>query len=324
MSKRKPARGPKKLTALITSVLITAAAFLYMLFGESIAPLLRQLGIDTTDLIRIVRPITEGCAEVHFIDVGQGDSILIRTVDHAVLIDTGTNLSEDILCTYLAAGGVSKIDLLVLTHPHEDHIGGADRIFDEFTVGRLMMPNAASESVTYEKVLSAAKEEGVSIEYPYPGDTFALGDLQFTVLAPLDPAYTTGTSAPVTESEAEGNAASIVLRLDYGTTSFLFTGDAEEESEAAMLERWPVWKLDCDVLKLGHHGSNTSTSEAFLQALTPEWVIASCGAGNDYGHPHREILNRLRDCGLADTAILRTDRDSTVLFISDGTKIEVY
>ena len=324
MAKRKQTQKPKKLTALITSVLITAAAFLYMLFGESIAPFLERIGFDTTDLIRIVRPITDGQAEIHFIDVGQGDCILIRTVDQTVLIDAGTDLSEDTLHSYLAAGGVSEIDLLVCTHPHEDHIGGADRILEAFDVKRILMPEVSVQTVTFEKLTEAINAEGAILEHPVPGDSFALGDLQFTVLAPTDSQFFFDDSLSDSIDDGDANDSGIVLRLDYGTTSFLFTGDAEESTEASMLESYPIWKLDCDVLKLGHHGSNTSTSEEFLQAVSPQWAVISCGAGNDYGHPHREILNRLLDSGLDEAAIKRTDRDGNILFITDGTTIEVY
>ena len=290
-------------TSLLLSLVTVAVALLYILFGDRLAGL---LGRDTGN-----RPSTapDGILEVHIIDVGQGDSILVRTDDRVLLIDAGTNSSEDELRAYLDACGIEDIDCFVCTHPHEDHIGGADMILGEYNVERLIMPESESTTVTFTKLLDALEESDAVYTEPVVGDVYTIGGFAFTILAP-------------DESVADdSNNSSVVLRLDYGSTSFMFTGDAEAESEACILAEFSPSELDCDFLKLGHHGSTTSTSEAFLDAVSPEYAAISCGEGNSYGHPHRETLDKLASRGITGDKLLRTDLDGTCVIYSDGERI---
>ena len=226
-----------------------------------------------------------------------------------LLIDAGTNSSEDELRAYLDACGVDDIDCFVCTHPHEDHIGGADMILGEYNVERLIMPETESSTVTVTKLLDALEASDAVYTEPVVGDVYTSGGFAFTILAP-------------DESVADdSNNSSIVLRLDYGSTSFMFTGDAEAESEACILAEFSPSELDCDFLKLGHHGSTTSTTEEFLDAVSPEYAAISCGEGNSYGHPHREILELLESRGITGDKLLRTDLDGTCVIYSDGERI---
>ena len=290
-------------TSLLLSLVTVAVALLYILFGDRLAGL---LGRDTGN-----RPSTapDGILEVHIIDVGQGDSILVRTDDGVLLIDAGTNSSEDELRAYLDACGVDDIDCFVCTHPHEDHIGGADMILGEYNVERLIMPETESTTVTFTKLLDALEASDAFYTEPVVGDVYTIGGFAFTILAP-------------DESVADdSNNSSIVLRLDYGSTSFMFTGDAEAESEACILAEFSPSELDCDFLKLGHHGSTTSTTEEFLDAVSPEYAAISCGEGNSYGHPHRETLDKLASRGITGDKLLRTDLDGTCVVYSNGERI---
>ncbi len=268
---------------------------------------------------------------VHFIDVGQGDSQLIVTENKCtVLIDTGESTAKDELISYLKYYDISTIDYFIISHPHSDHAANAAAIIKEFDIKNFVMPDAISTSNFFYNAIEAISKEGSNIivagscenkDPSYfafapegklffidPGYGFALDGARFTVLAPLSP------------SSDELNDASIVLRLDYHGTSFLFTGDAEEESEAEMLKKFDTELLDVDVLKVAHHGSSTSSTKAFLNTVTPEYAVISCGEYNTYGHPHSKILNNLQKLG-AD--IYRTDELGTVIFSTDGRDLAV-
>lgn len=252
---------------------------------------------------------TEGNIAVHFIDVAQGDASLILTDSGEVmLIDTGDTKTKEALVAYIQNLGIESIDYLVLTHPHADHIGGAVAVLEAFTVKEVLMPDAITDTRIYENVLLAIEEESCTLTIPSPADTLSLGTARITILG------------PVKEYKNDLNAMSLVLRLDYGTTSFLFTGDAEARSEEDMLAQFSPSEFDVDVLKLGHHGSSTSSCAAFLDAVSATYAIASCGEGNDYGHPHREILTAMTERGIA---LYRTDRDGSIVFLSDGSSLSV-
>lgn len=256
------------------------------------------------------RPITlaDGDIAIHYIDVGQGDATLIISHDGTtMLIDTGTSESRSSLPAYIRNYDITTIDYLVLTHPHADHIGSAAAVIEAFDVKNVLMPDATTNTVTFEKLLLAIEEEGCGITTVKPKDTYTIGEAIVTVLGPV-------------RSYQDLNAVSIVLRLDYGLTSFLFTGDAEAESEADMLDFFPASEFRADVLKLGHHGSSTSSSEAFLDAVSPKYAIVSCGKDNEYGHPHDEVIADMTSRGIA---LYRTDLDSTIIFTSNGEKVTV-
>ena len=252
----------------------------------------------------------EGYLRVHFIDVGQGDSILIQAGEQAMLVDAGTNESGSVVTEYLRSLNITKLDYLIGTHPHEDHIGGLDDVIHSFDIGTVIMPNVSHTTQTYEDVLDALLEKNLTVTAPHPGDSYSIGDASFTVLSP---------SAEIAEQAAENddlNNLSVGIRLVYGSNAFVLCGDAESDSEEAMVESG--LDLKADVLKAGHHGSSTSTSDAFLAAVDPDYAVISCGKDNSYGHPHQETMDKLN---AADISIFRTDEQGTVVAVSDGSSI---
>lgn len=253
-------------------------------------------------------PQLKTSAVVHYIDVGQADAACIVTPDgHTVLIDAGSNLSQEHLISYLAKYCIREIDYAVFTHPHEDHIGGADRVFDFCRVGHVILPDAAASTATYDMLLTSMQNEGCTVEYALPGNSYSLGDASLTILG------------PACDYEDNGNNASVILRFDYGDTSFLFTGDAEASAEAAViLENKEA--LNADVLKVAHHGSATSSTDAFLSAVTPTLAIISCGPYNEFGHPHSSVLDRLSS---HTPHIFRTDESGSIRVYTDGTALLV-
>ena len=243
---------------------------------------------------------------VSFIDVGQGDAALIQCDGHNMLIDAGTNASTDALLDYLDNVGASTYDLVVGSHPHEDHIGGLDKVIANYDVSNVWMPRVQADTKTFEDVLLAIQAKGLKVTAPTPGTSFVLGGATVTALVPNSGSY------------SETNDYSIVLRIDYGSTSFLFTGDAEAASESEMLAAGA--DLHADVLKIGHHGSSSSTTDAFLDAVDPDYAIVSCGADNSYGHPHGETVSKLNAMGIKT---LRTDELGTIVIRSDGQSISL-
>ena len=253
-------------------------------------------------------PNPQTSAVVHFIDVGQADAAcIVLPGGEVLLIDAGCNASEDKLISYLAKYKIKHIDYAVFTHPHEDHIGGADAVFNACSIDHVLIPDVAAATSTYEILLECIEAEECSVQYAVPGNTYILGDASFSVLGPLFSA------------EDNLNNASILLSFRYKDTTFLFTGDAEADAESAALFRDPA-ALNADVLKVGHHGSSTSSSELFLAAVSPDVAVISCGEYNEYGHPHAVTLNRL---GLYTNHIFRTDQLGSIRIYSDGTTLLV-
>ena len=205
--------------------------------------------------------------------------------------------------------GITKIDVLIGTHPHEDHIGGLDAVIDNFSIGTIYMPKIAHTTKTYEDVLTAIKNKGYKITSPLAPLAFDLGDADCTVLAPV---------ALEGESTSNLNNLSIVIKMVFGDTSFLFQGDAEEIVESQILDSGV--NIQADLIKLGHHGSNTSSSDEYLQAAGPDIAIISVGKGNSYGHPHEETLAILENLGIK---IHRTDESGTIIVTSDGKNITI-
>lgn len=251
-----------------------------------------------------------GTLEVYFFDVGQGDSELIRLPGgENILIDAGTSSTEDELVGELRSLGAETLDLVVATHPHADHIGGMAAVIDAFDVRQVVMPRVSESDTpttkTYENLLQSIADKGLTITPAEPGDELlSSGGAVLTVLAPNGKDY------------GDLNNYSVVLRLTYGEDSFLFTGDAEEESEEEMLSL--DWPLTATVLKCGHHGSETSTSPAFLDAVSPQYAVISCGVDNDYGHPDAVTLEKLEAAG---AEVFRTDLQGTILASTDGSGV---
>ena len=290
-------KNKKKLIAVIVSAAVVLIAVIAGLFFGKDA-IFGGLSDDPS------APVSGGEVQFHFIDVGQGDAALIRTEKGDILIDAGTNSSEDELKAYLDSLGVTDIEYAVFTHPHEDHIGGADMVLNTYNVKNVVLPDATSTSKTFERMMDAIEAEKCGVIEATPDKTFKVGELTCTILAPISTSYT------------ETNDYSVVIRADYGETSVLFTGDAETHSEEEMLERYRFkGLLDCDLLKVGHHGSDTSSSQAFLDAVTPVYAVISCGEGNSYGHPIQAILARYE---AMKAEIYRTDLEGSIVFSSTG------
>ncbi len=256
--------------------------------------------------------------QVHFIDVGQADAILVRVPTENgmknMLIDAGSPLRESskdkITTEYLADFGVDTLHYMIITHPHFDHASAAAEVIEAVEVENLILPECEATQAFWVDMFEAMDAKNLEYIPSEVGDTYQIGDASFEILAPLD-----------VSKVKEINDYSIVIRLDYGETSFLFTGDAEEASEEEMLDMFPASKFKCDVLKVGHHGSNSSTSEAFLAAVNPALAIISCGEGNEYGHPTKTILDRLTN---ANVDILRTDLEGTIILLSDKKEVNRY
>lgn len=247
---------------------------------------------------------TEGdLLKVSFLDVGQADSILINANNKYMLIDAGNNEDGEKLVTYLKSLGVEKFDYVVGTHAHEDHIGGMDNIIDSFDIGTFYMPDVITTTKTFEDVLDSLEKKNLNFDTPQIGSTFDLGK------AKIETIY-------VGKDSKNLNNSSIILKLTYGNVSFLFTGDTESDVEKTLLNK----DIESDVLKVAHHGSNTSSSNAFLKKVNPKYAIISVGTGNSYGHPKSVILDRLEKLG---TKIYRTDELGTIIVTTDGEKIEV-
>jgi len=245
-----------------------------------------------------------GELEVHFIDVGQGDAVLIRCGDHAMEVDFGDNDKGTLVQNYLENQGITKLDYAIGTHPDADHIGGMDVILYKFDVETVFMPDVTNNTATYRDVLQVCKNKDYQIEIPEWGASYQLGDASFQIICPVGEGY------------GDTNSYSIGIRLTYQDTSFVLCGDATVESEVEMLHTGE--ELSADVLKVSHHGSSTSTSEEFLQAVNPTYAVISCGKDNSYGHPHHEVMELLEEYQIQ---IYRTDEQGSIVAVSDGKEI---
>ena len=236
---------------------------------------------------------------VHFIDVGQADGALILCDGQAMLIDGGNAEDSNLMYAYLKKQGVTHLDYVIGTHAHEDHIGGLAGALNYATAGKVYCPVTDYDSKAFQNFKKAAKNRGCDLTVPKVGETFRLGSATCNILA--------------VNTQKDTNNTSIILRISYGETSLLFTGDAEREVEQALLEKGAP--LHSTVLKVGHHGSDTSTGYAFLREVAPAYAVISVGKGNSYGHPTEEVLSRLRD---AEVTTFRTDLQGDILCTSDG------
>ncbi len=249
-------------------------------------------------------PISEGSEfEVHFIDVGQADSALILCDGKAMLIDGGNVADSSLIYSYLKKYSVDSLDYMIATHPHEDHIGGLSGALNYASVETVYTSTIDYPSETFEIFFKQAQKNGAEILVPEVGETFKLGSAEVEIVG--------------CNSVEETNNSSIVLRIVYGETAFLFTADAERDAEQVILKSGA--ELKSTVLKVGHHGSYAATSYPFLREVMPEYAVISVGEGNMYGHPHDEALSRLRD---ADVTVYRTDELGTVICRSDGVDVE--
>ncbi len=241
--------------------------------------------------------------EIHFIDVEQGDATLIKSDGHYMLIDAGDNSMGTKVQLYLKKQGVEKLDYLILTHTDADHIGGADVIATKFEIDTIFMGDYKKDNDTYEDLMTALAAKSMTYSVPEVGAEYALGDATFTIVGPK-------------KIYDDPNNSSVALVLRNGDNAFLFSGDAETVAETDILATG--LDLDVDVYHAGHHGSSTSSSLEFLEAMSPEYTVISCKEGNSYGHPHAEFLINARAMKMK---VFRTDEQGSIVAVSDGENI---
>lgn len=282
------------ISRLLIPVLIIIMALLYRFVS----------GSSTQDTLTDVAPTDGSKLTVSYINVGQGDATLISKGSFHMLIDAGNNSKGKTVAEYLKNAGVKKLNILVGTHPDSDHVGGLDDVIKSIPVDTVYMPEAKKTTKTYQDVLSALKSKKKKANMPEIGKEYIYDEnLVIRFLSPK-------------KNYKDANNNSLVVQAAYGKNRFLFMGDAEEEAEEDILKQG--YDIQCDVLKLGHHGSYTATGEAFLKKADPVYGVISCGKGNSYGHPHAEVMARLED---EDVQVYRTDTMGTVRAVSDGKNV---
>lgn len=263
---------------------------------------------DYTQSVETSESINE--FSVHFIDVGQGDCTLVMCGEQSLLIDAGENGHETEVLNYLRTMNIDKLDYIIATHQHSDHIGGIPEVLEEFEADNIIMPRLTKAQTptnsTYKAFLSALQNSDAKIISAKPGLKYTLGEAEFEILG------------PVTNDCEDINSMSAVTKITYGETSYLVTGDAEKDEELEIIENGS--DLDCDVLRVGHHGSSTSSCKDFLDAVTPEICVISCGADNDYGHPHDKVVKRIANY---TDEVYRTDICGSIVMTSDGKTVEI-
>lgn len=270
-------------------------------------------------LLALIMPLAGGCAranptegqigfEMHVIDVGKADCILIKCDGEYMLVDTGLKDSEDAIRAYLNEQNVTAFKYVVATHPDKDHIGGMPWILSDYEVGTALICPLAVDSKPYMRMTAALSAEGTNTAYPKAGDEFQLGGASITVMSPTD---------KLIETDDE-NECSIVMMVQYGERRFLLMGDAQAMAEEALIKS--EYDLNADVIKVGHHGSDQSTSPIFLSIVKPEYAAISCGYSDKDDYPADSTLETLNNAGVK---VLRTDNDGTIVFASDGQSLSV-
>ncbi len=281
---------------------------IYLILAAIMALALVGCEIDIQQLEALLsegykQAVYDGKLHVFYLDVDQADSIFIQLPNgENMLIDAGTKESGEEIVDTLENLGVSAINHLIATHPHADHIGGMQEVVESFDIANIYMPNAVTDTRTFENLLLTIKEKGNTITTAKAGVEILSDDNLNAVFV-----------APNSNEYEDLNNYSAVIKLTFGETSFVFTGDAEKLSEDEIRTN-----IKCDVLKVGHHGSSTSTSRNFLKKTEPTYAVISCGMDNSYGHPHKEVMQRLEKAGIA---IYRTDLNGTIEAVSDGNEI---
>ena len=293
-------RRKKKQTSLLMALfLIIFGSIFYFLEPSQANP---NTLTPTPEIVQANQEIQDGeKLQIWFLDVGQADSILIQNGDANMLIDAGNNEDGKKLVSYFQSLGIETFQYVIGTHAHEDHIGGMDDIIDNFDIDTFYMPDAITTTATFESVLDSLEAKNIAFQTPSIDSIFKLGN------ATIDVLY-------VGTDDSDLNNTSIVLKLTYGNTSILFMGDAEKEVETIIEKK----DISADVLKVGHHGSNTSSSKTFLEKVNPSYAIISVGTGNSYGHPSNTTIQNLENQNIQ---IYRTDENGTIIMTSDGTNI---
>ena len=257
-------------------------------------------------------PAVEAGLLVSFLDVGQGDSAFLRSPSgKTMLVDGGPEGSFSVIDPYLTSLGVVGLDVVVASHLHADHIGGLISVVDNYPIGDFYYPPFDADSDTYVRLLDALKESQATVHQPLAGVDMLIpwdDQVEVRILSPYDTIY------------QDFNDTSYIIRVSYGNTAVLFTGDATELAEKLALKAQPNHYFRADVLKVAHHGSRDATFETFLDAVSPAIAVISVGKNNDYGHPHDSLLDRLSERGIT---VYRTDQDGTVTLLLDGTSVTV-
>ena len=248
-----------------------------------------------------------GVLDVYVLDVGQGDSIFLRSpAGKTMLVDASVSGAYEVIDKFLQAQGVNKLDIVIGTHPHADHIGGMRKVVENYEIGAYYMPDAATNTATFEKLLDTLDARNVPVRQAIAGEN---------AFIPWDEQVEIRILSPFGGEEYDLNNASVVCRVRFGDTAIMLTGDAEAPAEKTALNELPASYFAATVLKMGHHGSSSSTTQAFFDAVNPAIAIMSLGADNTYGHPHKETLALLKDAGIP---YYRTDLDGTVRITLDG------
>ncbi|WP_300383382.1 ComEC/Rec2 family competence protein [Clostridium sp.] len=293
----------KKNKGNIKGQIITIIIFAVIALVSSKLGLLDKFSNDKN-----VNTVIDGIVEISYLDVGQGDAAYIRVNDKDILIDAGPRSDVDKLLSQLKEKNIDDFEIVIATHPHEDHIGGMTKVFENYKVESFYMPKATNTTKTFENMIKAVKNEGIKSQIIKEGTYFDLGNG-----AKIE------VYSPISESYDDLNNYSPIMKLTYGNNSFIFTGDAEILEEKEVLEKYRE-KLKADVIKFGHHGSSTSSSDEFIKAINPTYGIISCGVDNSYGHPHRETLDIIKKNNIKT---YRTDKNSEITITSDGNNINI-
>lgn len=287
----------KKSKFKIISVLVLfAVVFITALSACSLEDLIDNYSGDIGE----IEKTSSQSISVHCLDVGQGDAIFVELPDYkCMLIDAGVSGKGDYIKSYITARGYDKVDYLVATHPHADHIGSMDYIVNNMDIGQIYMPNVATTTKTYERLLEAVRDKGLKIKSAKAGMKIIDDDnLCVCIIAP----------AKIDEDNL--NNCSVIIKITYLKDSYLLTGDAEKEELSAVTA-----DMSADVLKVGHHGSRTSSTEEFFEEVNPKYALISCGTDNDYGHPHKETVKLLKQFNVE---YYRTYIQGTITITSDG------
>jgi len=261
----------------------------------------------------VASPIKPGqLLKTHFLDVGQADCILVELPNNEkMLIDAGNNEDKDTILGYLDSQGIKKLDYVIATHPHEDHIGSLDEVIKKYDVGSIYMPKVSSNTKSFEDVLTTIKNKGLKVKAPESGSyLFNINNTENKLIARF--------LAPNKSKYEDVNNYSIVLKITFGNTSMLFMGDAGALSESEIINAG--YDIKSNLIKIGHHGSAYSSSDNFIKLVQPQYAIISVGKNNDYGHPAQSTINRLQNAGIK---IYRTDELGSIIAVSDGNTITI-